>query len=97
MGRCVSARQVLFGGLSEILRAIGKRPGTPVAMPVCAALADSFSHAVKKGDTMIYASPNTPDAKIAYKAKYDNFIGGKFVPPTKDQYFDVITPISGKV
>ncbi|HET6719926.1 MAG TPA: aldehyde dehydrogenase family protein, partial [Rhodocyclaceae bacterium] len=45
---------------------------------------------------MLYAAPNTPDAKIAYKAKYDNFIGGKFVPPTKGQYFDVITPISGK-
>ena len=46
---------------------------------------------------MLYAAPNTPDAKVAYKARYDNFIGGKFVPPVKGQYFDVITPISGRV
>ena len=46
---------------------------------------------------MLYASPNTPTAKLAHKAQYDNFIGGRFVPPVKGEYFDVITPISGKV
>ncbi|WP_096700601.1 aldehyde dehydrogenase [Magnetospirillum sp. 15-1] len=45
---------------------------------------------------MLYASPNTPDAKVQYKARYDNFIGGKWVAPLKGEYFDVITPISGK-
>ncbi|MGI9134160.1 MAG: aldehyde dehydrogenase family protein, partial [Rhodoferax sp.] len=45
---------------------------------------------------MIYAAPGTPNAKIAYKSRYDNFIGGKFVAPVKGQYFDVITPINGK-
>ncbi len=34
--------------------------------------------------------------KIPYKAKYDNFIGGKFVAPTKGEYFDVVSPITGK-
>jgi aldehyde dehydrogenase len=33
---------------------------------------------------------------IPYKAKYDNFIGGKWVAPTKGEYFDVISPITGK-
>ena len=46
---------------------------------------------------MIYAAPGAAGAKIAYKAHYDNFIGGKWVAPVKGQYFDVITPISGKV
>ena len=46
---------------------------------------------------MIYAAPGTAGAKIAFKAQYNNFIGGKFVAPVKGQYFDVITPISGKV
>lgn len=32
-----------------------------------------------------------------FKGKYDNYIGGKFVPPTKGAYFDVISPIDGKV
>ena len=46
---------------------------------------------------MIYANPGAAGAKVQYKAHYDNFIGGKFVPPVKGQYFDVITPITGKV
>jgi len=45
----------------------------------------------------VYAAPGQAGAKIAYKARYDNFIGGKFVPPVEGQYFDVVTPISGKV
>ena len=46
---------------------------------------------------MLYASPNTAAARLAYKAQYDNFIDGKFVPPVEGQYFDVVTPINGKV
>ncbi|NLR74304.1 MULTISPECIES: aldehyde dehydrogenase [Leeia] len=44
---------------------------------------------------MIYAAPGTADALVQYKARYENFIGGEWVPPVKGQYFDVITPISG--
>lgn len=32
-----------------------------------------------------------------FKAKYDNFIGGKFVPPVNGEYFDNISPVDGKV
>ena len=46
---------------------------------------------------MIYANPGAAGAKVQYKAHYDNFIGGKFVAPVDGQYFDVITPITGKV
>src|SRR5450830_361675 len=46
---------------------------------------------------MIYAAPGAAGAKIVYKPRYDNFIGGQWVPPVKGQYFDVITPISGAV
>ena len=46
---------------------------------------------------MIYAAPGAAGALIQYKRHYDNFIGGKWVAPVKGQYFDVITPISGKV
>jgi len=45
---------------------------------------------------MIYAAPGQTGATVQYKAKYDNFIGGKWVAPVKGEYFDVITPISGK-
>ncbi len=36
-----------------------------------------------------YASP--------FKARYDNYIGGAFVPPVNGKYFDNITPIDGSV
>ena len=32
-----------------------------------------------------------------FKAKYDNYIGGNFVAPIGGQYFDVFSPIDGKV
>jgi aldehyde dehydrogenase len=46
---------------------------------------------------MLYAAPNTAGAKVEYRSAYDNFINGRFVPPVKGQYFDVVTPIDGKV
>ena len=46
---------------------------------------------------MIYAPPGQAGAKMQYKVHYDNFIGGKWVAPTKGQYFDVISPVNGKV
>ena len=46
---------------------------------------------------MIYAAPGAAGAKIAYKAKYDNFINGQWTAPVKGQYFDVVTPVNGKV
>ncbi|MBS0356461.1 MAG: aldehyde dehydrogenase [Proteobacteria bacterium] len=45
---------------------------------------------------MLYALPGSADAKVQYKSKYDNFIGGKWVAPVKGEYFDVVTPITGK-
>ncbi len=31
-----------------------------------------------------------------FKEKYDNYIGGKFVPPVDGEYFDNISPVDGK-
>lgn len=45
---------------------------------------------------MIYSQPGAAGAVCQFKARYDNFIGGKWVAPVKGEYFDVITPISGK-
>lgn len=35
-------------------------------------------------------------ARPSFKSHYDNFIGGRFVPPAGGQYFDDISPIDGK-
>jgi aldehyde dehydrogenase len=34
--------------------------------------------------------------KIAFKTRYGNFIGGKWVEPVKGEYFENITPITGQ-
>jgi aldehyde dehydrogenase len=46
---------------------------------------------------MLYAMPGQDGAKLQFKTRYDNFIGGKWVAPVKGQYFDVVSPINGKV
>ncbi|ROH88129.1 aldehyde dehydrogenase family protein [Pseudomethylobacillus aquaticus] len=35
--------------------------------------------------------------KMPYKAKYDNYINGKWVAPVDGQYFDNISPVDGEV
>lgn len=35
--------------------------------------------------------------KVSFKERYDNFIGGKFVPPVKGDYFENVSPINGQV
>lgn len=39
---------------------------------------------------MLYSKPQ-------YKAQYENFIGGEWIPPTSGEYFDNISPVDGKV
>lgn len=42
----------------------------------------------------------TPAKKLQFpefKSQYDNFIGGKFVAPLDGEYFDVISPVNGKI
>ena len=46
---------------------------------------------------MIYAQPGQPGAKVNFKPRYENFIGGQWVPPVGGEYFDVISPVTGKV
>jgi aldehyde dehydrogenase len=44
----------------------------------------------------VYAQPGQKGAKVDFKARYENWIGGKWVPPTKGKYFENVTPITGK-
>ncbi|MBT9515666.1 MAG: aldehyde dehydrogenase family protein [Methyloversatilis discipulorum] len=46
---------------------------------------------------MRYADPGQPGSKITFKPRYDNFIGGKWVAPVEGQYFDNVSPVTGKV
>ena len=46
---------------------------------------------------MVYANPGTPGAIVTFDARYDNYIGGKWIPPVKGQYFENISPVTGEV
>ena len=46
---------------------------------------------------MVFAQPGQADSLVTFDSQYDNFIGGKWVPPVKGQYFDNSSPITGEV
>jgi aldehyde dehydrogenase len=45
---------------------------------------------------MVYANPGTPGSLVTFDARYDNYIGGKWVPPVKGQYFENLSPVTGQ-
>jgi aldehyde dehydrogenase len=45
---------------------------------------------------MLHAAPSTTGAKVQFKARYGNYIGGEWVAPIKGQYFKNPTPVTGK-
>ncbi|QKG84180.1 aldehyde dehydrogenase [Kroppenstedtia pulmonis] len=44
-----------------------------------------------------YKKPNTEGSLVHYKSRYENFIGGEWVPPKNGEYFDNPSPVDGKV
>jgi aldehyde dehydrogenase len=44
-----------------------------------------------------FPHPGSEGSPIEVRSKYDNFIGGEWVAPTKGEYFGNITPLTGKV
>ena len=45
---------------------------------------------------VVYASPGQPDSLVKFRSRYEHFIGGEWVAPVKGQYFENITPVTGK-
>ncbi len=45
---------------------------------------------------MVYNAPNTEGSIVKFNSRYGNYIGGEFVAPTKGNYFENITPVTGK-
>jgi aldehyde dehydrogenase len=46
---------------------------------------------------MLYAQPGSPGAKVEFKQRYANYIGGQWVPPVAGEYFENLSPVNGKV
>ena len=47
--------------------------------------------------TGVYQNPNTEGALVHFKERYDNFIGGRWTAPVNGEYFENVTPVTGKV
>lgn len=45
---------------------------------------------------MIFSNPGTADSPIAFKPRYENYIGGEWVAPVKGEYFKNVTPVTGQ-
>ena len=45
----------------------------------------------------VHAAPGQPGSAMTYASRYDNYIGGEYVPPSSGQYFENITPVTGQV
>ncbi|WP_375479461.1 aldehyde dehydrogenase [uncultured Jatrophihabitans sp.] len=43
----------------------------------------------------LHAAPGTADSPVKVESRYDNFIGGEWTPPSKGDYFENITPVTG--
>ena len=44
----------------------------------------------------VYAAPGSPDCKVVFKPRYEHWIGGEWVAPVRGQYFEDISPVTGK-
>ena len=45
----------------------------------------------------VYAQPGQSDSPAEFRGRYENFIGGQWVPPVRGQYFENKTPVTGEV
>ena len=43
-----------------------------------------------------YVAPGEPGSIVSVKARYENFIGGKWVPPTSGKYAPNVSPVTGQ-
>ncbi|SDS99240.1 aldehyde dehydrogenase [Brevibacterium siliguriense] len=44
----------------------------------------------------VYAQPGQDGSLVTFKSRYENFIGGQWVPPVKGNYFENPSPVTGK-
>ncbi|MET7303308.1 aldehyde dehydrogenase [Embleya sp. NPDC005575] len=45
---------------------------------------------------VVYSQPGQSDSIVNFEPRYDNYIGGKWVPPVQGRYFEDITPVTGQ-
>ena len=58
--------------------------------------ADDSQQTTQASSSAAYAAPGTEGAVMSYEKRYDNYIGGRWVPPVKGEYFENPSPVNGK-
>ena len=58
--------------------------------------ADRLEVSVGESPRVPFVAPGRPGSLVEVKARYDNFIGGKWVAPVKGQYMVNVSPVNGK-
>jgi aldehyde dehydrogenase len=44
----------------------------------------------------IFEAPGSAGSNVSVESRYDNYIGGEWVPPSKGKYFENISPVNGR-
>ena len=44
-----------------------------------------------------FIAPGQPGSKVNYASRYDHWINGEYVKPDSGEYFENVTPVTGKV
>jgi len=44
----------------------------------------------------LYEAPGKRDSLVSVQDRYGNYIGGEFVPPSKGEYFENLSPVTGQ-
>lgn len=44
----------------------------------------------------VYAQPGQAGSKVTFRSRYENYIGGEWVPPVRGNYFENPSPVNGK-
>ena len=44
----------------------------------------------------VFARPGASGSLMSFPSRYENFIGGQWVPPAKGQYFEALSPVNGQ-
>ena len=45
----------------------------------------------------VYAAPGSAGSIVEFRPRYDHWIGGQYVAPSSGEYFENVTPVTGRV
>lgn len=44
----------------------------------------------------VYVRPGDSESSVTVKSRYENFIGGRWVPPVQGEYTTTLSPVTGQ-